>query len=125
MWYLQWGYVMSAPNSYTNDLIRRLKEADAKRIECTAHAGPHSLFGEAAIALERHDGPLGEAKNAMRWNTCLRLRAFPVRLGTPLYKDGGYVTWTINGEFYGGSENECVDDAMRSSATVERSTEGV
>ena len=106
-----------APDSYTNDLIRRLKEADAKRIECTAHAGPHSLFGEAAIALERYDGPLGEAKNAMRWNTCLRLRAFPVRLGTPLYKDGGYVTWTINGEFYGGSENECVDDAMRSSAT--------
>lgn len=51
-------------------------------------------------------------RNALRWQTCLRLRCFPTRLGSPLYKDGGYVLWTMNGEHYGGTENECVDAAI-------------
>lgn len=37
----------------TEDLITRLRAADAKRAECTAHKGPHTILGEAAAALEK------------------------------------------------------------------------
>lgn len=56
---------------------------------------------------------LDDLKDAARWKVCLLLKQFPVRLQHPLYKDGGYVKWTINGQYYGLTENECADDAVR------------
>lgn len=51
-------------------------------------------------------------RDAERWRISLKLGMFPARMGSPLYIDGGYVKWTINGDYYGLTENECADAAI-------------
>lgn len=45
-----------------SEIVERLREADAKRAECTAWAGPHTILGEAANHIEELERELSEAK---------------------------------------------------------------
>lgn len=71
------------------------------------------------LVAESGEPPLEAAermvKDAKRYRACLRAKAFPARLGSPLNKDGGYVTWVFvcgGKEYYGASENEAIDAAL-------------
>ena len=94
-------------------------EAAALVVDQCNREGPYNAIGAASRIRDlKNHAPHGhssasDARDAARWTACLRAGAFPVRLGSLIYKDGGYVTWTINGEHYGASENECADSLVR------------
>ena len=95
---------------FTRDdvLIQKIEEQWESTMGASSVMLHDSEWRKVISALKEHD-----AKAAARWNICLYLNMFPTRLGSPFFKEGGYVKWTIHGKYYGLTENECADDAIR------------